>query len=140
MIKPWIAICSPRVFDLPTSLYNEVKRFFQNTNLALQRQHFSSNLLACKIDLLLRQMIQLELIRPNIKMSSNTSKNLKTPGIYPKLAFCDELQPESPKKLESSERYEIIPIRNQLWYLQSIALEVLTLTFTFLSLEFTFYN
>ena len=56
-------------------------------------------------------MIQLELIRLNIKMSSNTSKNLKTPGLYPKLAFRDELEPE---KLESSERYEIIPIRNYL--------------------------
>ena len=59
-------------------------------------------------------MIQLELIRPNIKMSSNISKNLKTPGLYPKLAFCDELQPESPEKLERSERYEIIPIGNYL--------------------------
>ena len=61
-------------------------------------------------------MIQLELIRPNIKMSSNpTSKNLKTPGLYPKLAFCDErgpdeLEPETPEKLECSKRYEIIPI------------------------------
>ena len=57
-------------------------------------------------------MIQLELIRPKIKMSSNISENLKTPGLYPKLAFCDELVPESPEKLESSERYEIIPVGN----------------------------
>ena len=62
-------------------------------------------------------MIQLELIRLNIKMSSNTSNNLATPGLYPKLAFCDErgpdeLEQESPEKLESTERYGIISIEN----------------------------
>ena len=62
-------------------------------------------------------MIQLELIMPNIKMSSNTSKNweknLKTPGLYPNLPLLDEPEPaELPENLERYERYEIIPIRN----------------------------
>ena len=68
-------------------------------------------------------------------MSSNTSKNLKTPVLYPKLAFCDELEPESPEKLESSERYKIIPILEISYGTFKVALEVVSLTFTFFSLK-----